>query len=67
MVMPVTVLRAPPTNSPTIDFSASPTWPELANALPNAVDVYLPELDHFIPMRAPELVAMYLLQALEHG
>ena len=40
-----------------MDFSGSPTWPELAERLPNAVDIYLPELTHFIIMQAPAMVA----------
>ena len=28
--------------------------------MPNARDVYLPELTHFIPMQAPALTAEYL-------
>ena len=59
---PVVVLRAPPGNldSPEIDFAASPTYPELAAMFPAGKDVYLPELTHFIPMQAPELVAQYI-------
>ena len=41
-------------------MSASPTWPGLAAALPNAEDVFLPEHSHFMPMEAPELVASHL-------
>ncbi len=68
--LPVTVLRAkerdfskvPEPGTP-MDFSASPTWPDLANAFPRGRDVYLPELTHFIPMQAPKLVADYLTAA----
>jgi pimeloyl-ACP methyl ester carboxylesterase len=58
--VPVLVLRArqrDPEQRDVMDFSVSPTWPELAAHLPDARDVYLPELTHFIPMQAPELVA----------
>jgi pimeloyl-ACP methyl ester carboxylesterase len=60
---PVTVLRAQqrPDDAQSIDFSKSPTWPGLAAALPNAVDIYLPHLSHFIPMQEPELVAKHIL------
>lgn len=61
--IPVVVLRArerDPDNR-TMDFSTSPTWPELAKAFRNARDVPLPELTHFIPMQAPELAADYIL------
>lgn len=62
---PTSVLRAPPGDAPEVNFSASPTWPELANAIPIARDVYLPDMDHFIPMRSPELVVTYINEALE--
>ena len=65
ITIPVTLLRARTTAGPIVDFSSSPTWPDLASALPDCRDVYLPELDHFIPMRDPELVASYIHQALE--
>ena len=40
-----------------MDFSASPTWPELAQRLPDGRDFHWQELSHFIPMQAPERVA----------
>ena len=40
-----------------MDFSQSPTWEGLAGAFPHGRDVYRPELNHFIPMQHPELVA----------
>ncbi len=58
--LPVVVVRAQmrdPVPSDGIDFSKSPTWPRLADEFPNARDVYLPALSHFIPMQEPELVA----------
>ncbi len=58
--VPALVLRArqrDPEHRDVMDFSVSPTWPELASQFPDARDVYLPELTHFIPMQAPELVA----------
>lgn len=57
---PVTLLRAPTGNSETLDFSQSPTWPEIANKLPNCEEVFLPDLNHFIPMQRPDLVASYI-------
>lgn len=65
ITMPVTLLRAPPGNSDEIDFSASPTWPELASILPDCTEFYLPNMNHFIPMQDPELVARYILEAQE--
>lgn len=62
--IPVTILRAKQRQGDRteLDFTASPTWPELAKKFQNGTDVYLPELTHFIPMQSPELVADYLLQ-----
>lgn len=57
---PVTLLRAPPGNSDKLDFSYSPTWPEIAQHLPDCTEVFLPELNHFIPMQRPDLVAQYI-------
>ncbi|MCY4324386.1 MAG: hypothetical protein OXD00_12000, partial [Gammaproteobacteria bacterium] len=48
-----------------LDFSASPTWPELAARLPNGKDFYWPELSHFIPMQAPERVAALIGEFLD--
>ncbi len=59
---PTVVLRAPSgsVNAVEQNFAASPTWPGLADAMPNARDFYLPHLTHFIPMQEPELVAAYI-------
>ena len=66
ITLPVTVLRARRREGPRgdmMDFSASPTWPELASRFPHGRDVYLPELTHFIPMQDPPLVARYVMSA----
>lgn len=57
--LPVTIFRARErsTLATEMDFSQSPTWPELATHLPSAQDRYLPFLSHFIPMQDPFLVA----------
>lgn len=60
---PTTVLRAPPRrpeDDGVLDFSKSPTWPDLARLIPQGTDVLLEHLTHFIPMQAPELVAAYV-------
>jgi len=64
IAQPVMLLRAKPRdeNAVEMDFSSSPTWPELAGIFQQATDVSLPELTHFIPMQAPELVAGYIAQ-----
>lgn len=63
---PTVVMRAKerPANTATMDFSASPTWPDLAQTLPHGTDRYLPELSHFIPMEQPALVAQEIENAL---
>ena len=65
---PVVVMRAKERTATreTMDFASSPTWPGLANALPNARDIYLPDLSHFIPMQRPDLVAHEIQQLLRH-
>jgi pimeloyl-ACP methyl ester carboxylesterase len=63
LTLPVTLLRARPGDG-SQDFSASPTWPGLADELPDAREVYLPEMSHFIPMEDPELVARMINEAL---
>ena len=66
---PVVVLRAMARPSPgrrgasdtgAMDFARSPTWPGLAAAFVNGHDVHYPELTHFIPMQAPDLVARHI-------
>ena len=68
ITQPTIVMRAKARIGPRqeMDFANSPTWPELANALPNAVDIYLPELSHFIPMQRPDLVAVEIRKQLKH-
>jgi pimeloyl-ACP methyl ester carboxylesterase len=61
VVTPVTLLRAAPGADSQPDLSSSPTWPGLADALPNCKDVYLPDMNHFIPMQDPALVANHIL------
>jgi pimeloyl-ACP methyl ester carboxylesterase len=62
VTVPVTIMRAKRVEvRTTLDFTLSPTWPGLAAQFMNGRDVYLPELTHFMPMQAPELVAQYIL------
>ena len=60
IVTPVTLLRAPPGDPSEPYQGNSPTWPELASALPDCREVYLPHLNHFIPMQDPALVAGHI-------
>lgn len=61
--VPVVVLRARAREpeAGVMDFAGSPTWPQLAEEFPHGRDVYLPDLTHFIPMQAPELVARFIV------
>jgi pimeloyl-ACP methyl ester carboxylesterase len=67
ITMPITLLRAPGGEEPPGDFSQSPTWPGLAAALPHCREVYLPHLNHFIPMQDPALVARHILEGLDES
>ncbi len=61
--IPVLVLRAKtrdPDEHQIMDFSLSPTWPEVANRFPQGEDVYLPEFTHFIPMQDPAFIASFI-------
>jgi lipase len=62
--VPAVVLRANPRDpdSKEMDFSASPTWPQLADQFPRGQDVHLPELTHFIAMQDPQLVADFIIE-----
>ena len=73
VTQPVVVLRAKarpsaghhgPADTGTMDFARSPTWAGLAAAFPNGRDVHLPELTHFMPMQAPDLVARNIRDAV---
>lgn len=57
--LPVLVVRAqqPPTHREAMDFSYSPTWPGLAQALPQGRDLHWADCTHFLPMQVPERVA----------
>jgi len=64
VAIPVVVLRAQarePGDANVMDFSKSPTWPQLAAEFPNGRDVFLPDHTHFIPMEDPELVARFIV------
>jgi pimeloyl-ACP methyl ester carboxylesterase len=62
--VPVLVVRAmePPANRDPMDFSGSPTWPALARWFPDAADLSIPELTHFLPMQAPARMAAVVLE-----
>lgn len=49
--IPVLVVRALQTDLE--NFKSSPTWPELANILPQGTDLYRPDMTHFHPFQDP--------------
>ena len=49
--IPVTVVRALRTNF--FDFKSSPTWPGLADHLPQGTDMHRPDMTHFHPFQDP--------------
>lgn len=65
ITQPVTLLRACPRDPDSIelDFSASPTHPQLVDEFINGEEIYLPHLTHFIPMQDSQLVARVISQA----
>jgi len=65
LALPVTVLRAPQDLDNPDNLAGSPTWPGLADFLPNARDLYLPRMSHFIPMEDPALVARIIREAVD--
>lgn len=63
IMCPVTVLRARTgERTSTMDFSISPTWPELAKQFRNGHDMQWSELSHFIPMETPERLAGLIIE-----
>lgn len=58
--LPVTLLRAPQDESDPLSLSTSPTWPDLADALPDCQEIYMPDCNHFIPMQKPQRVAQLI-------
>ena len=67
VTVPVRLIRAraPEPGETPAPFTASPTMPTLASKFPNAMDVYRPDLSHFIPMQAPDLVARHIIEVTD--
>lgn len=65
---PTTVVRARRRrpDEPLHDFSPSPTWELLAENLPNAKDIYVPDHTHFMPMENPAAILNMMVQ-MERG
>jgi pimeloyl-ACP methyl ester carboxylesterase len=61
--IPVTILRAPTGfREDPMDFTLSPTWPELVDIFSDAREIYVPDLTHFMPMQAPRRIAEYIVK-----
>ncbi len=62
---PTTILRARNAERKgPMDFSSSPTGPDLWKNFPNARDLQWPDVSHFIPMEAPDRLAALIGQIL---
>ncbi len=61
---PTTLLRAYYSGPDMANLAASPTWPELASAIVDCSEHYLPQMNHFIPMQDPALVARHIQEAI---
>jgi len=63
--IPVLVVRALATTLN--DFKSSPTWPELANILPQGTDLHRPDMTHFHPFQDPADAARIIAQFIGEG
>lgn len=62
---PILLLRAKlRENWGDMDYSTSPTWPELVTTLKNGQEIFRPDLTHFLPMEDPEWVAEVIKDGL---
>ena len=62
---PTTILRARNAERKgAMDFSSSPTAPDLWTSFPDARDLHWPDVSHFIPMEAPDRLAALIVQTL---
>ena len=63
--IPVLVVRALYTTLN--DFKSSPTWPELADALPQGTDLHRPDMTHFHPFQDPADAARIIAEFAKQG
>ncbi|MEM7701677.1 MAG: alpha/beta hydrolase [Pseudomonadota bacterium] len=59
---PTTVVRAKQTQA--MDFKGSPTWPALADQIPNGIDMPRPDRTHFHPFEDPADAARIITEAM---
>jgi len=62
VAIPVLVVRAKQLDL--MDFKSSPTWPELAEVLPNGTDMHRPDRTHFHPFEDPSDAARIIREAM---
>ena len=57
--IPVLILRAklPPQDRDVMDFSSSPTWPDLVHEFRHGREIHFPDHTHFLPMEIPDRIA----------
>lgn len=70
ITLPVAILRAQMASDDVTsarDFANSPTWPGLVDVFPDAQEVHIPELSHFMPMQDPRRMAEYIAAGLDHS
>ncbi len=60
--IPVTVVRAKALEQ--MDFKSSPTWPKLAEIMPQGTDLYRPDMTHFHPFQDPPDAARIIAEAI---
>lgn len=65
---PTTILRARNAERQgPMDFSISPTAPDLSAAIAGAKDLHWPEISHFIPMEVPDRLAALIASLAQPG
>jgi pimeloyl-ACP methyl ester carboxylesterase len=60
--VPATVVRAKQTKE--LDFKGSPTWPGLAESMPNGTDLDRSDMTHFHPFQDPDDAAQIIRKAI---
>ena len=60
--VPVLILRAkePAPDRNIMDFSSSPTWPQLVNEFKQGREIHFSELTHFLPMQIPDEITQII-------
>ncbi len=64
--IPVLIIRAKEIKKDRdlMDFSASPTWPGLANEFKNGHEIHFPDNTHFLPMELPDEISRIIQSQL---